>query len=58
MTDPAELKARAAMFERRADDAKDPISRAHYRAMAAHYRALAMEHQPVRADEPADNQAQ
>ena len=55
MIDPAELKARAVMFERRADDAKDPISRAHYRATAAHYRALAVEHQPVRTDEPADH---
>jgi hypothetical protein len=55
MADPAELKARSAMFEKRADDAKDPISRAHYRAMAAHYRALAVEHQPVRTDTPADH---
>jgi hypothetical protein len=55
MADPAELKARSATFEKRADDAKDPISRAHYRATAAHYRALAVEHQPVRTDEPADH---
>jgi hypothetical protein len=43
------------MFEKRADEAKDPIARAHYRAIAAHYRALAVEHQPVRTDEPADH---
>ncbi len=43
------------MFERRADEAKDPISRAHYREMAAHYRALAVEHQQVNPAEPADH---
>ncbi|MBR0798285.1 hypothetical protein JQ615_23140 [Bradyrhizobium jicamae] len=48
MANPMELKARAAMFERRADDAQDPISRAHYREMAAHYRALAVEHSRIR----------
>jgi hypothetical protein len=51
MADPAELRARAAMFEKRADEAKDPISRTHYREMAAHYRTLAVEHAPLeRAD--------
>jgi hypothetical protein len=55
MVDPAELQARAAMFEKRADEAKDPISRAHYREMAAHYRALAVEHQAVGTREPADH---
>jgi hypothetical protein len=33
------------MFEERADRASDPISRQHYREMAAHYRSLAVEHQ-------------
>jgi hypothetical protein len=42
------------MFEKRADEAKDPISRAHYREMAAHYRALAVEHQWLRAAERAE----
>jgi len=32
------------MFDDRADKAADPISRRHYREMAAHYRALSMEH--------------
>ena len=32
------------MFERRAETATDPISRQHYKEMAAHYRALAAEH--------------
>ena len=35
-----ELLERARMFEERAERAIDPISRQHYREMAAHYRAL------------------
>ena len=31
------------MFEERAERATDPISRQHYREMAAHYRALSIE---------------
>jgi hypothetical protein len=38
------LLERARMFEERADRAADPISRQHYRQMAAHYRALSIEH--------------
>jgi hypothetical protein len=38
------LLERARMFEERADLAVDPISRQHYREMAAHYRALSVEH--------------
>ncbi len=38
-----ELLERARMFEERAERAKDPISRQHYREMAAHYRALSVE---------------
>ena len=37
---PKELLERARMFEERA---KDPVSRQHYREMAAHYRALSIE---------------
>jgi hypothetical protein len=33
------------MFEERAERARDPISRQHYREMAAHYRSLSVEHQ-------------
>jgi hypothetical protein len=40
-----ELIERARMFEERAQRASDPISRQHYREMAAHYRSLAVEHQ-------------
>jgi len=32
------------MFEERAEKAVDPISRQHYREMAAHYRSLSVEH--------------
>jgi hypothetical protein len=39
-----ELIERARMFEERAEHATDPISRQHYREMAAHYRALSVEH--------------
>jgi hypothetical protein len=53
MADPTELQVRAAVFDKRADEAKDPISRAHYREMAAHYRALAVEHQAVGTKETA-----
>jgi hypothetical protein len=45
MADPGEIRARAAMFEKWADDAKDPCTRAHYREMAVHYRTLAVEHE-------------
>lgn len=47
MANPVDLLKRAAMFERRADEAKDEISRARYRDMAAHYRALAIEHSEI-----------
>jgi hypothetical protein len=43
----------AGMFERRAETATDPISRQHYKEMAAHYRSLAVEHLEVHRDEPA-----
>ncbi len=48
------LREKAEMFEHRADSATDPISRHHYKEMAAHYRALAAEHlDVVNRDEPA-----
>ena len=40
-----DLIERARMFEQRAEHATDPISRQHYREMAAHYRSLSVEHQ-------------
>ena len=45
MANSKELAERARMFEERAEKATDPISRQHYREMAAHYRALSVEHQ-------------
>jgi hypothetical protein len=47
------LQEKAEMFERRAETATDPISKHHYREMAAHYRSLAVEHLKVHRDEPA-----
>ncbi|MCA1453876.1 hypothetical protein I6F35_11690 [Bradyrhizobium sp. BRP22] len=55
MADAVELRTRAEMFARRAEEAKDPISRAHYREMAAHYRTLAVEHQRVHNEESAEH---
>jgi hypothetical protein len=39
-----ELIERARMFDERAERAADPISRQHYREMAAYYRSLSVEH--------------
>ena len=47
------LQEKARMFERRAEEATDPISRQHYKDMAAHYRALAVEHLESRSNESA-----
>jgi hypothetical protein len=53
MSDPKALQEKAELFQRRAEAASDPISKEHYREMAAHYRALAVEHLDVNHDEPA-----
>jgi hypothetical protein len=44
MSNSGDLVERARMFERRAELAKDPISKQHYREMASHFRMLAVEH--------------
>jgi hypothetical protein len=44
MSEAAVLRQKAEMFEQRAQSAADPISRQHYREMAAHYRKLLVEH--------------
>jgi hypothetical protein len=49
MPNSRDLIERARMFEERAERASDPISRQHYREMAAHYRSLSVEHQETRA---------
>jgi hypothetical protein len=48
------FRQKAAMFEQRADNAADPVSRQHYREMAAHYRKLLVEHLDVRREEYAE----
>ena len=48
-----ELLERARMFEERAERATDPISRQHYREMAAHYRALSIEQTDIQESETA-----
>jgi hypothetical protein len=45
------LIERARMFDQRAEQAADPISRQHYREMAAHYRSLSVEHQEAASEE-------
>jgi hypothetical protein len=47
------LQEKAKMLEQRADNAIEPISKRHYREMAAHYRSLLVEHLDLRHDEPA-----
>jgi hypothetical protein len=42
-----DLIERARMFEERAERARDPISRQHYREMAAHYQSSPVEHQEI-----------
>jgi hypothetical protein len=38
------LQEKAQMFEQRAENAIEPISKQHFKEMAAHYRSLAVEH--------------
>jgi len=49
MSDASVLRQKAQMFEQRAEQATDPVSRQHYREMAAHYRQLLVEHLDARA---------
>ena len=51
MPNAQDLIERARMFEDRAERASDPISRQHYREMAAHYRSLAVEHRAAQQRE-------
>ena len=53
MSDASVLRQKAEMFEQRADGAADPITRQHYREMAAHYRKLLVEHIDTQSHEPA-----
>lgn len=45
MPNAKDLIERARMFDERAEQVADPVSRRHYREMAAHYRSLSVEHQ-------------
>jgi hypothetical protein len=59
MSQAQELIERARMFDERAERATDPISRRHYREMAAHYRSLSVEHREATAlteREPAERE--
>jgi hypothetical protein len=53
MSEATVLQEKAEMFEQRADNAIEPISKKHYKEMAAHYRSLLVEHLYLRHDEPA-----
>ena len=53
MSDAAVLRQKAEMFEQRAESAADPITRQHYREMAAHYRKLLVEHIDTSSHQPA-----
>lgn len=53
MPNATDLIERARMFDERAERATDPISRQHYREMAAHYRSLSVEHRLEQVREPA-----
>ena len=54
MSDAAILRQKAEMFEQRAESAADPITRQHYREMAAHYRKLLVEHIDTSTHQPAE----
>lgn len=47
MSKATELAERAHAFEEQATKATDPLSKLHYREMAAHYRSLSVEHREV-----------
>ena len=51
MSEAAVFRQKSEMFEQRAQSATDPISRQHYREMAAHYRKLLVEHLDERSYE-------
>ena len=54
MSEAAVFRQKAEMFEQRAQGAAAPISRQHYREMAAHYRRLLVEHLDEKSYELAD----
>jgi hypothetical protein len=54
MSEATVFRQKAEMFEQRAQSATDPISRQHYREMAAHYRKLLAEHLDEKSHELSD----
>lgn len=54
MSDASILRQKAEMFEQRAEKASDPVSKHHYREMAAHYRKLLVEHLDSKSHEHAE----
>src|SRR5438874_9454227 len=56
MPNAKDLIERARMFDQRAEQARDPISRQHYREMAAHYRSLSVEHQEATSPQRSERQ--
>jgi len=54
MSNASVFRQKAEMFEQRAEHACDPLSKRHYREMAAHYRQLLVEHLDTRSDEFAE----
>jgi hypothetical protein len=53
MSEASVLRRKAEMFEQRAEKAADPLSKRHYREMAAHYRQLVVEHLDTKDHETA-----
>ena len=49
------LQEKAQMFEQRAENAIEPISKRHFKEMAAHYRSLAVEHLALKLSIPNRN---
>ena len=54
MPEASVLRQKAETFQQRADSAADPLTRQHYREMAAHYRKLLVEHLDTHSRELAE----
>jgi hypothetical protein len=53
MSEATVLQEKAKMFEQHAENAIEPVSKQHYKEMAAQYRSLLVEHLDLKHDEPA-----
>ena len=54
MSEASVLRQKAETFAQLAEKAADPISKQHYREMAAHYRQLLVEHLELKSHEPTE----